>query len=56
MPEMRHGGVAAVSALGVLGDPSTATAVEGMSIFGEMVDECLEKVIRWAPDPEGMLR
>jgi mycofactocin precursor peptide peptidase len=55
MPEMRRGGVAAVSALGVLGDPSAATAEDGMSIFDEMVDVCLEKVIRWAPDPEGML-
>ena len=35
---MRRGGVAAVSEVGVLGDPTTATAAEGERIFAEMVD------------------
>lgn len=56
MPEMLRGGVAAVSSLGVLGDPTTATAEEGRRFFAEMVDACVGKVIRWAPDHEGMLR
>jgi len=56
MPQMRGGGVAAVSSLGVLGDPTTATADEGRRVFAEMVDTCLERVIRWAPDRQGMLR
>ncbi|MCH9734615.1 MAG: mycofactocin biosynthesis peptidyl-dipeptidase MftE [Actinomycetia bacterium] len=56
MPHMRRGGVAAVSSLGVLGDPTTATAEDGRRVFAEMVDTCLERVIRWAPDHEGMLR
>lgn len=56
MPEMLRGGVAAVSSLGVLGDPTTATAEEGRRIFAEMVDACLGRVIRWAPDQQGMLR
>lgn len=56
MPEMLRGGVVAVSSLGVLGDPTTATAGEGRRIFAEMVDGCLSRVIRWAPDREGMLR
>ena len=56
MPEMVRGGVAAVSSLGVLGDPTTATAEAGRTIFAEMVDACLGRVIRWAPDHEGMLR
>ncbi len=55
MPEMRRGGVAAVSSLGVLGDPTTATADEGRKIFAEMVDACVLRVMRWAPDQEGML-
>lgn len=55
MPEMRRGGVAAVSSLGVLGDPTTATADQGRTIFAEMVDACLGRVLRWAPDHEGML-
>ncbi|OAN34594.1 mycofactocin biosynthesis peptidyl-dipeptidase MftE [Mycolicibacterium iranicum] len=55
LPEMRRGGIAAVSSLGVLGDPTTATADEGRKIFAEMVDECAGRVARWAPDREGML-
>lgn len=55
MPEMLRGGVAAVSSLGVLGDPTTATAEEGGKIFAEMVDGCQGRIIRWAPDHEGML-
>ncbi|MBX7432083.1 mycofactocin biosynthesis peptidyl-dipeptidase MftE [Mycobacterium sp. Y57] len=56
MPDMIRGGVAAVSSLGVLGDPTTATAEEGRKIFAEMVDACVNRVSRWAPDQEGMLR
>lgn len=55
MPEMLRGGVAAVSSLGVLGDPTTATAADGRRIFAEMVDACAVRVTRWAPDREGML-
>ena len=55
MPQMRHGGVAAVSELGVLGDPTTATADEGQRIFAEMVDVCLRLISRWIPDRDGML-
>jgi mycofactocin precursor peptide peptidase len=52
---MRRGGVAAVSPVGVLGDPTTATAAEGRRIFTEMVDGCVRRVTRWRPGPEGML-
>jgi mycofactocin system creatininase family protein len=55
MPQMRRGGVAAVSELGILGDPTTATAEEGARIFAEMVDTCLRSITRWAPDRDGML-
>ncbi|MCV7064316.1 mycofactocin biosynthesis peptidyl-dipeptidase MftE [Mycolicibacterium vaccae] len=55
MPQMRRGGVAAVSSLGILGDPTTATAEEGERIFAEMVDACAGRVRRWAPDRVGML-
>ena len=55
LPSMRHGGVAAVSPVGVLGDPTTATAAEGRRIFGEMVDECVRRVARWRPGRDGML-
>jgi mycofactocin precursor peptide peptidase len=55
MPAMRTGGVAAVSEVGILGDPTTATADEGARIFAEMVGGCLRRVTRWAPDRDGML-
>lgn len=55
LPRMRLGGVAAVSPLGVLGDPTTATAEAGAAIFAEMVDGCAERIARWAPDRTGML-
>jgi mycofactocin system creatininase family protein len=55
LPSMRSGGVAAVSRVGVLGDPTTATAAEGKRIFGEMVDGCVRRVARWSPGSDGML-
>jgi mycofactocin precursor peptide peptidase len=55
MPRMRQGGVSAVSEVGVLGDPTTATATEGERIFGEMVDDCVGRIARWAPGTDGML-
>jgi mycofactocin system creatininase family protein len=55
LPSMRRGGVAAVSRVGVLGDPTTATAVEGKRIVDEMVDGCVRRVARWSPGPDGML-
>ncbi|MFC3773956.1 mycofactocin biosynthesis peptidyl-dipeptidase MftE [Mycolicibacterium holsaticum] len=55
MPELRRGGVAAVSKIGVLGDPTTATAQEGAHLFAGMVDGCLHRITRWAPGPDGML-
>lgn len=55
MPAMRQGGMAAVSEVGILGDPTTATAEEGARIFAEMVDGCLRRVTRWTPDRNGML-
>ena len=52
---MRRGGVAAVSRVGVLGDPTTATAAEGKRIFVEMVEGCVRRVARWSPGSGGML-
>jgi mycofactocin precursor peptide peptidase len=56
MSAMRRGGVAAVSEVGVLGDPTTATAAAGAGLFAEMVDACAIKIKRWAPGGDGMLR
>jgi mycofactocin precursor peptide peptidase len=55
LPSMRRGGVAAVSEVGVLGDPTTATAVEGERMLAEMADDCVKRVERWVPAESGML-
>ena len=56
MPRLRAGGVAAVSSVGVLGNPTTASAVEGSRIFAEMVDTCTRRVAAWTPGAGGLLR
>ena len=53
---MRDGGVAAVSPVGVLGDPTTASAADGARLFAEMVDTCVTRIDSWSPDGGGMLR
>ncbi|MCP9275374.1 mycofactocin biosynthesis peptidyl-dipeptidase MftE [Mycolicibacterium arenosum] len=55
MPRLRHGGVAAVSPVGVLGDPTTASAAEGARIFTEMVETCARRIAAWTPNNRGML-
>ena len=55
MPRLRTGGVAAVSASGVLGDPGTATAEAGARYLAAMVTDCARRVRRWQPGPGGML-
>jgi len=47
--------VAAVSELGVLGDPTTATAEEGERILTEMVDACLRRIAGGHRTRDGML-
>jgi creatinine amidohydrolase len=53
---MRRGGIAAVSPVGVLGDPTTASAAEGARLFAEMVDTCVRRIESWSPNSGGMLR
>lgn len=55
LPALRSGGVAAVSPVGVLGDPTTATADEGSRIFAEMVGSCVRRIRMWQPGPGGLL-
>lgn len=55
LPRLRDGGVAAVSASGVLGDPTTATAADGARLLAEMVDTCVQRIARWQPGPGGLL-
>ena len=56
MPRLRDGGVAAVSSVGVLGNPTTASAAEGSRIFAEMVDTCTRRVAAWTPGAGGLLQ
>ncbi len=55
MPRMREGGVGAVSPVGVLGDPTTATAAEGARLLAEMVTSAVGRIVAWTPDGRGML-
>jgi mycofactocin system creatininase family protein len=55
MAPMRSGGVAAVSAIGVLGDPTTASADAGAEILTAMVADCAGAIRRWEPDTDGRL-
>lgn len=52
---MRAGGVAAVSAIGVLGDPTTASSQDGARMLEAMSRGCAEAVRRWTPDADGRL-
>ena len=56
LPRLRAGGVAAVSPVGVLGDPTTASAAEGSRIFAEMVENCCRRIAAWSLGPGGMLQ
>jgi mycofactocin precursor peptide peptidase len=56
LPQLRRGGVAAVSPVGVLGDPTTASAEEGARIFAEMVATCARRITAWTPNNGGMLQ
>jgi creatinine amidohydrolase len=47
MPELQRAGVAAVSANGVLGDPTGATAAEGLDVLNALVADLLAAVDRW---------
>ncbi|MGC3993626.1 MAG: creatininase family protein [Propionicimonas sp.] len=43
-PAMREGGVRVVSANGVLGDPTGASAIEGRQILQELIDGALQRL------------
>ncbi|MFD6195984.1 mycofactocin biosynthesis peptidyl-dipeptidase MftE [Mycobacteriaceae bacterium NPDC060252] len=55
MAPMRTGGVAAVSAIGVLGDPTTASSQDGARMLSTMIRRCADAVRRWLPDADGRL-
>jgi len=55
MGPMMRGGVAAVSANGILGDPTGASAREGLAILEAMVDGALRRLIEDRVDDRGCL-
>lgn len=54
LPQLRAGGVLAVSPNGVLGDPTGATADEGERLLTRLTDDLEAKVRAWQP-PHGPL-
>ncbi|MEV0358606.1 mycofactocin biosynthesis peptidyl-dipeptidase MftE [Nocardia sp. NPDC050697] len=58
LPALRSGGVRAVSANGVLGDPAGATAAEGTALLDRIVTDLIEHAGRWWPvsSPERIRR
>jgi creatinine amidohydrolase len=55
MESLRAGGVRAVSANGVLGDPRTADADQGRRIVDDMVDRLVVVTGQWSPGERGVL-
>jgi creatinine amidohydrolase len=49
LPELRTGGVRAVSPTGVLGDPTGADAEEGKALLEQLIDDLTGAVNRWWP-------
>ncbi|WP_241386583.1 mycofactocin biosynthesis peptidyl-dipeptidase MftE [Rhodococcus sp. CH91] len=56
MPRLREAGIVSVSANGILGDPTGATADHGARLFANLVERASAQVARWQPGTEGRLR
>ena len=56
LPAMRDGGVASVSANGVLGDPTTASANEGAALVDGLVSRLGAAIREWDVAENGRLR
>ncbi|NUP27631.1 MAG: mycofactocin biosynthesis peptidyl-dipeptidase MftE [Nocardia sp.] len=56
LPQLRAGGVAAVSANGVLGDPTGATAAEGAELLERLISQLYEQIRQWWPEPVERIR
>ena len=53
MPRLRAGGIRAVSASGVLGDPTTATATDGAALLDSLSAALIRHVATWLAGPAG---
>ncbi len=50
MSQLSVNGVRAVSASGILGDPTTATAADGAALLDDLAAELIEYVAAWRAD------
>lgn len=55
LPAMREGGVAAVSASGVLGDPLDASSEDGARLVSETVSRLRDALDSWTVDAQGRI-
>ena len=55
LPELRAGGLAPVTANGVLGDPTGADSEEGRRLFELLRSRARDAVQRWSPSEHGMI-
>jgi creatinine amidohydrolase len=55
MPLLRSGGVQAVAPNGVLGDPTAASADEGLELFAAMIEDAWSRLRLGRVDPRGCL-
>jgi mycofactocin system creatininase family protein len=55
LPQLRAGGVHAVAPSGVLGDPTGATAAEGLLLHKSMVKDAERRIVSGRVDKNGML-
>ncbi|MGW5387358.1 mycofactocin biosynthesis peptidyl-dipeptidase MftE [Nocardia sp. NPDC003963] len=56
LPELRAGGVRAVSGNGILGDPVGATAAEGARLLEYLISQLSEQIRQWWPEPRERIR
>ncbi|WP_082681484.1 mycofactocin biosynthesis peptidyl-dipeptidase MftE [Nocardia jinanensis] len=56
LPELREGGVRAVSANGILGDPVGATAAAGARLLECLISQLSEQIRQWWPEPVERIR
>jgi creatinine amidohydrolase len=56
LDDIIRGGVGAVSPSGVLGDPTNASATEGIRVLQAMTDDVLDRINTNTPDLHGLLQ
>ena len=55
LPALRNGGLAPITANGVLGDPTGADSEEGRALFEALRARADDAVRRWSPSEHGVI-